>query len=78
MPIEMHSRLSDIKVHIENNEPLTKEELADLTIIALYLDNLFTLIKCLASTGFVYVDTDMVRGNESKTTIDVNAMYHNK
>lgn len=75
----MHSRLSTIKAHIENNEPITKEELADLTIIALYLDNLLSfIIKCLTSTGFVYVDTGMVRGNGSKTTIDVNTMYPNK
>lgn len=79
MPIEMHNRLATIKSHIENNEPITKEELADITVIALYLENLLNLIiKCVTSTGFVYVDTDMVRGNDSKTTIDVNALYTNK
>ena len=42
MYLEMHQRLTAIKSHIDNNEPITNEELADAIIIALSFDNMIT------------------------------------
>lgn len=42
MYLEMHQRLTVIKTHIDNNEPITNEELADAVTIAISFDNMIT------------------------------------